>query len=68
MPDRIIELYDRTALAWDAARGQTLGAERVQMDRLTAGIPIGGTILTSVAALETRLRACFYSKAFGLPA
>ena len=45
MPDRIIELYDRTALACDAARGQTLGAERVWMDRLTARIPIGGTIL-----------------------
>ena len=45
MSDRIIELYDRTALARDAARGQTLGAERVWMDRLVARIPLNGTIL-----------------------
>jgi SAM-dependent methyltransferase len=42
--DRIIDLYQRHARAWDEARGQGL-FERAWLDRFTALLPPGGTVL-----------------------
>src|SRR5262245_52836530 len=47
--DRIIDLYQRRARAWDEARGQGLFErawfERTWLDRFTALLPPGGTVL-----------------------
>jgi len=44
MHERIIGLYQENALAWDRQRGRDLH-ERVWLDRFTALLPEGGTIL-----------------------
>jgi SAM-dependent methyltransferase len=42
--DRIIDLYQRRAREWDEARGRSL-FERGWLDRFTAVLPAGGTVL-----------------------
>jgi SAM-dependent methyltransferase len=42
--DRIIDLYQRHARAWDKARGRNL-FERAWLDRFTALLPAGGGVL-----------------------
>jgi SAM-dependent methyltransferase len=42
--DRIVELYDRNALAWDATRGDTL-VERAWLDRFVELLPPQATVL-----------------------
>lgn len=42
--DRIIELYDRHAAAWDADRGRSL-VERRWLDLFLGRVPHGGTVL-----------------------
>ena len=44
MPDRIVDLYERTAAEWIAARGTRL-IEQTFLDRFTAGLAGGATIL-----------------------
>jgi SAM-dependent methyltransferase len=42
--DRIVDLYDCNALAWDAARGRTL-VERAWLDRFAGLLTAGATVL-----------------------
>jgi ubiquinone/menaquinone biosynthesis C-methylase UbiE len=55
--DRIIPLYERTAAAWDAARGRTLHIEGAWLDRFAAAAREGGTVLDLGCGTASRSRA-----------
>src|SRR5215212_4178979 len=43
--EQIIALYERHAHAWDRDRGRSLGLEKLWLDRFTALLPPGASIL-----------------------
>src|SRR5688572_10892954 len=65
MHDRIIELYERHAAAWDRMRGRDLH-ERPWLDRFAAELPAGGTILDIGCGMAEPVARYLIGKGFAI--